>query len=63
MVLFHPVKSLTACMDSAECPEAPQRMFRVLFSLGLDAVRTRGVAIRPDVDVFHLPSPILIGTG
>ncbi len=59
LVLFRPVESLTACMDSAECPATARHIFRVLFSLGLESVRARGVPVRPDVAVFHLPLELL----
>ncbi|CAM4213017.1 hypothetical protein [Deinococcus marmoris] len=59
VVVFRPVESLTACMDSADCPETARKIFRVLFSLGLESVRARGVPIRPDVAVFHLPLELL----
>ena len=59
VVLFRPVESLTACMDSADCPATARRIFRVLFSLGLESVRARGVPVRPDVAVFHLPLELL----
>ncbi|OLV19216.1 hypothetical protein BOO71_0003439 [Deinococcus marmoris] len=59
LVLFHPVESLTACMNSADCPETARHIFRVLFSLGLESVRARGVPVRPDVAVYHLPLELL----
>lgn len=59
IVLFRPVESLTACMDSADCPATARRIFRVLFWLGLESVRARGVPVRPDVAVFHLPLELL----
>lgn len=58
-VVFHPVDSLTACMDSADCPATARHIFRVLFSLGLESVRARGIPVRPDVAVFHLPIELL----
>ena len=59
VVVFRPVESLTACMDSAECPATARHIFRVLFSLALDSVRARGIPLRPDVAVFHLPLELL----
>ena len=32
VVVFRPVESLTACMDSADCPATARKIFRVLFS-------------------------------
>ena len=59
LVLFNPVESLTACMNDAECPATARRIFRVLFGLALESVRARGVPVRPDVAVFHLPVELL----
>ena len=59
LVLFNPVDSLTACMNDAECPDTARKIFKVLFSLGLESVRARGVPVRPDVAVFHLPVELL----
>ncbi|CAM4088452.1 hypothetical protein [Deinococcus marmoris] len=59
LVLFNPIKSLTACMDSADCPATARKIFRVLFGLALESVRARGVPVRPDVAVFHLPLELL----
>ena len=59
LVLFNPVDSLTACMNDAECPATARRIFRVLFGLALESVRARGVPVRPDVAVFHLPVELL----
>lgn len=59
VVMFRPVESLTACMDTADCPATARKIFRVLFSLGLESVRARGVPVRPDVAVYHLPLELL----
>lgn len=58
-VTCRPVESLTACLDSADCPATARKIFRVLFSLGLESVRARGIPVRPEVAVFHLPIELL----
>lgn len=39
---FNPTATLTACLDTAECPETAREIFRVLFDLALQTVRARG---------------------
>lgn len=58
-VQVNPVESLTACMDAAPCPTTARRIFRLLFELGLDSTRARGLPVRPDVAIFHLPLELL----
>ena len=56
---FNPSDSLTACLDSAECPQTARKIFRLLHELGLESVRKRGLPTRPDIAVFHLPVELL----
>lgn len=58
-VQVNPVESLTACMDAAPCPATARRIFRLLFEFALDSTRARGLPVRPDVGVFHLPLELL----
>lgn len=51
--------SLTACLDSSECPRTARTLFRLLHELGLESVRKRGLPSRPDIAVFHLPLELL----
>ena len=51
--------SLTACLDSAECPRTARTLFRLLHELGLESIRKRGLPVRPDIAVFHLPIELL----
>lgn len=52
-------ESLTACLDSAECPATARRIFRLLHELALHSIRARGLPVRPSVGVFHLPLELL----
>ena len=56
---FNPSESLTACLDSAECPRTARTLFRLLHELGLESIRKRGLPVRPDIAVFHLPLELL----
>lgn len=56
---FAPVETLTACMDSAECPDTARKIYRLLFELALHSVRVRGLPCKPTVAVFHLPLELL----
>lgn len=58
-VPFQPVASLTACLEGAECPATARRIFQVLLELALHSIRARGLPVRPDVAVFHLPLELL----
>lgn len=58
---FAPVDTLTACMDSAECPATARKIYRLLFELALHTVRVRGLPEKPTVGVFHLPLDLLAG--
>lgn len=56
---FNPSQTLTACLDTADCPATARKIFRVLFDLALNSVRARGLPSRPNVAVFHLPVDLL----
>lgn len=56
---FNILETLTACLDSAECPQTARIIFQTLFELGLETVRARNLPTRPDVAVFHLPVELL----
>lgn len=56
---LNPSESLTACLDSAECPRTARKLFRLLHELGLESIRKRGLPVRPDIAVFHLPLELL----
>lgn len=58
-VPFQPVASLTACLETAECPAMARRIYQLLLELALHSIRARGLPVRPDVAVFHLPSELL----
>lgn len=56
---INPLESLTACLDSADCPATARRIFRTLHHLALLSVRALGLPHRPSVAVFHLPLELL----
>lgn len=52
-------ETLTACLDTAECPQLARRLFRLLHELALISVKARGLPHRPTTAVFHLPLELL----
>ncbi|WP_291427050.1 hypothetical protein [Deinococcus sp.] len=57
---FTPTATLTACLETAECPKLARRLFQVLHELALYSVRARGLpAVGLTVGVFHLPLELL----
>lgn len=56
---LRPVETLTASLNTADCPETARRLYRILFEIALETVRARGLAVMPTVAVFHLPSELL----
>lgn len=50
---------LIACLYEVDLPKTARRLFCLLFELGLETVRERGLPTRPDVAVFHVPLELL----
>jgi hypothetical protein len=59
VVLAVRLDSLTACVERAEQPATARAIYRLLFQIGLQTVRMRGLEKIPDVAVFHLPLELL----
>ncbi|WP_135230126.1 hypothetical protein [Deinococcus fonticola] len=57
---FNVSDTLTACLDTAECPRLARRMFRLLHELALISIRARGLpSAGLTVGVYHLPLELL----
>ena len=57
---FNVSATLTACLDTVECPKLARRLFRLLHELALISVRARGLpSAGLTVGVFHLPLELL----